>query len=111
MDEAGKYIEEDTPVMEGLKNELGDLIEPFQLCFVLYGVNVSGHIFIQYVSIWKIMWLKSSKNLVRESLSVVANIIPDCRYCCYRPVVLYQTVKCLAWLRQFSRDFSTNLKW
>lgn len=40
MDKAGKYIEEDSPVMEGLKNELDDLIEPFQLCFVLHGGKV-----------------------------------------------------------------------
>lgn len=40
MDKAGKYIEEDSPVMEGMKNELDDLIEPFQLCFVLYGGKV-----------------------------------------------------------------------
>lgn len=40
MDKNGKYNEEDIPVIEGLKNELDDLIEPFQLCFVLYGVKV-----------------------------------------------------------------------
>lgn len=35
MDKTGKYIEEDSPVMEGLKNELDVLIEPFQLCIVI----------------------------------------------------------------------------
>lgn len=40
MDKSGTYIEEDSPVKGGLKNELDDLIEPFQLCFVLYGGKV-----------------------------------------------------------------------
>lgn len=29
MDKSAIYIEEDSPVKEGLKNELDDLIEPF----------------------------------------------------------------------------------
>lgn len=33
MDKSGAYIEEDSPVKEGLKNVLDDLIEPFLLCF------------------------------------------------------------------------------
>lgn len=40
MDKADKYIEEDSPVTEGLKNALDDLIEPFLCCFVLYGGKV-----------------------------------------------------------------------
>lgn len=40
MVKTGQCIEEDSPVMEGLKNEWDDLIEPFQLCFVLYRVSV-----------------------------------------------------------------------
>lgn len=31
MDKSGTYIEEDSPVKEGLKNVLDDLIEPFPL--------------------------------------------------------------------------------
>lgn len=110
MDKAGKYIEEDSPVMEGLKNELDDLIEPFQLCFVLYGGKV------MYLDIFSYSMFPfgkscswSHKNLVRESLSIIA-IKCDCKYSCYRPLILYQAVKCLGWLRQFSRDFSTNPK-
>lgn len=40
MDKSVTYIEEDSPVKEGLKNELDGLIETFQLCFVLYGGKV-----------------------------------------------------------------------
>lgn len=40
MNKAGKSIEEDSPVMEGLKNELDDLIEPFQLSLVIYGGKI-----------------------------------------------------------------------
>lgn len=41
MDKSAIYIKEDSPVKEGLKNELDDLIESFQLCFVLYGGKVT----------------------------------------------------------------------
>lgn len=40
MNKAGRSIEEDSPVMEGLKNELDDLIEPFQLSLVIYGGKI-----------------------------------------------------------------------
>lgn len=112
MNKAGKSIEEDSPVMEGLKNELDDLIEPFQLSLVIYGGKIMYLDIFSYsmFPFGKSCCWSQQKILWGECLSVIA-IKCDCRYSCYRPLLLYQAVKCLGWQRQLSNNFSTDFKW
>lgn len=112
MNKAGKSIEEDSPVMEGLKNELDDLIEPFQLSLVIYGGKIMYLDIFSYsmFPFGKSCCWSQQKILWGECLSVIA-IKCDCWYSCYRPLLLYQAVKCLGWQRQLSNNFSTDFKW
>lgn len=98
--------------MEGLKNELDDLIEPFQLSLVIYGGKIMYLDIFSYsmFPFGKSCCWSQQKILWGECLSVIA-IKCDCRYSCYRPLLLYQAVKCLGWQRQLSNNFSTDFKW